>query len=172
MIAIDTNILVYAHRRDSPFYSAAHTALHGLAENRAWAIPWPCLYEFYSVVTHVRRYMPPSTPRQAIDQIEAWMASPYLQILGESALAWPTLRGVIMAGRPTGRQIHETKIVALCLQYGVRELWTADRDFSRYPQLRIVNPLIPTTAGEPRARYRLKSAPAGKRKTAAHLRSR
>jgi hypothetical protein len=148
---------VYAHRRDSPFYLAAHSALHALAENRAWAIPWPCLYEFYSVVTHRRRYAPPSTSRQAIDQIEIWMSSPYLQILGESALAWPTLRGVVLAGRTAGLEIHDAKIVALCLQHGVRELWTADRDFSRYPQLRIVNPLIPTTAGESRARYRSRS---------------
>jgi len=171
MIAIDTNILVYAHRAESPFYVIARTVLSELAQNRAWVIPWPCLYEFYSVVTHPRRYAPPSTPRQAIDQIEIWMESPYLQILGESRLAWPTLRDLILASRPVDGQIHDAKIVALCLQHGVSELWTADRDFSRYPQLRTVNPLIPTAASEPRARYRIKSA-AATRKTAARPRAR
>jgi toxin-antitoxin system PIN domain toxin len=171
MIAIDTNILVYAHRMESPFNAAAYAAMSEIARTRAWAIPWPCLYEFYSVVTHPRVYAPPSTHRQVIDQIETWLASPYLQVLGEGEVAWPTLRDLIQASRPVGGQIHDAKIAALCLHHGVRELWTADRDFSRYPQLRTVNPLIPTAAGEPPGRYRLKSATASRR-MAAHPRSR
>lgn len=171
MIAIDSNILIYAHRMESPFNTVAYTALTELAQTRAWAIPWPCLYEFYSVVTHPRRYAPPSTPRQAVVQIETWMASPYLQILTESALAWSTLRDLIVKSRPAGLQIHDAKIAALCLQHGASELWTVDRDFSRYPQLRVVNPLIATSANEPRARYRLKPA-VEKRRTAAHPRAR
>ncbi len=53
MIAIDTNLLVYAHRRESQAHGVAFGILRTLAEgDSAWAIPWPCCYEFLSVVTN------------------------------------------------------------------------------------------------------------------------
>ncbi len=46
MIAIDTNILVYARRREAPHHEAARRLLVELAEGQAgWVIPWPCIYE-------------------------------------------------------------------------------------------------------------------------------
>jgi hypothetical protein len=42
----------------------------------------------------------------------------------------------------TGPAVHDARVAALCLAHGVRELWTADRDFSRFPRLRAVNPLL------------------------------
>jgi hypothetical protein len=72
MIAVDTNILVYAHRLDSEWNEKAFSCLVKLAVSPAvWAIPWPCLHEFFAVVTHARIYDPPSTPEQAVAQIEA-----------------------------------------------------------------------------------------------------
>ena len=60
LIAVDTNLLVYAHREDSPWHDAAYRSLVGLAEGRTpWAIPWPCLHEFLAIVTHPRIYSPP-----------------------------------------------------------------------------------------------------------------
>jgi len=45
--AIDTNILVYAHREDSLFHEAAFRRVVELAEGPAtWAIPWSCVHEF------------------------------------------------------------------------------------------------------------------------------
>jgi predicted nucleic acid-binding protein len=55
LIAVDTNILVYAHRAESPHFARASAWLKRLAEGRSvWAIPWPCLHEFLSVVTNPR----------------------------------------------------------------------------------------------------------------------
>ena len=52
MIAVDTNLLVYAHRRESDLHEAAYAVLRSLAEgDMGWAIPWPCCYEFFSIVT-------------------------------------------------------------------------------------------------------------------------
>ncbi|WP_201407984.1 hypothetical protein, partial [Mycobacterium intracellulare] len=77
MIAVDTNILVYAHRRDAEFHAVAAPTVKALAEGRpAWAIPWPCLHEFFAICTHPKIYNPPSTRSQAIAQIDAWLASP------------------------------------------------------------------------------------------------
>lgn len=143
MIAIDTNVLVHAHRRDSRWHSRASGCVRGLAEGRAaWAIPWPCLHEFLAVVTHPRVYAPPSTLASAIEQVDAWMASPTLVLLGETRDHWSILRGQLTAGRVHGPMVHDARIAAICKGHGVRELLTADRDFGRFPSLTTRNPLV------------------------------
>ncbi len=143
MIAVDTNLLVYAHREDAAFHDAALARLTELAEGTAaWAIPWPCLHEFYAIVTHPRIYAPPSPPARAIDQIEAWLESPSLALLAESPGHWPALKPLLARARAQGPVIHDARIAALCLQHGVKTLWTADRDFARFQPLRTVNPLV------------------------------
>jgi hypothetical protein len=142
VIAIDTNILVYAHRRDSPWHSSAAKAVASLAEGRArWALPWPCVHEFFGVVTHPRIYDPPSGVDAAVDQIDAWLASPTVELIGEEAGYWETLRSALQAGKIVGPRVHDARIAALCELHGIRELWTADRDFSRFPGVPAKNPL-------------------------------
>jgi len=143
VIAVDTNILVYAHREDSSWHEAACRVVTELAEARSpWAIPWPCIYEFLAIVTHPRIYNPPTPLPLALDQVDAWMESPSLVLLAESEGGWGHLRGLLAAGQVTGPQVHDARIAALCRQHGVNELWTADRDFSRYPGLPVRNPLV------------------------------
>jgi uncharacterized protein len=143
VIAVDTNILVYAHREDSPFHEAAFRRVVELAEGPAtWAIPWPCLHEFLAIVTHPRIYAPPTPLDRALDQVDAWLESPTLAVLAESTTHWLTLRTLLAGGRIAGAQVHDARVAALCRQHGVRELWSADRDFSRFPGLAVVNPVV------------------------------
>jgi toxin-antitoxin system PIN domain toxin len=143
VIAVDTNVLVYAHRRDSEFHRAAAAKVRELAEGRApWALPWPCLHEFFSIVTHPRIYDPPSQVDQALDQIDAWLETASAVLLAEGETYWPRLRDLLADGKISGPAVHDARIAALCLTHGVQALWTADRDFTRFPRLRTVNPLI------------------------------
>ena len=143
MIALDTNLLVYAHRRESTFHDKARQLVTSLAASgSAWAIPWPCVHEFYGVVTNVRAFKPASTLAQASAQVSVWMASPSLVLLHEGVDHWAALQPLLVAGRVVGGQIHDTRIAAVCIEHGVRELWSADRDFNRFPGLTVRNPLI------------------------------
>lgn len=143
MIALDTNLLVYAHRRDSAFHEPAARLIRGLAESpAAWAIPWPCIHEFYSTATHPRIYNPPSTPDEAITQLDAWLGSPSLVLLHEAGSYWSELRPMLHSGKVRGPMVHDARIAALCRLHGVRELWSADRDFGRFPELSVRNPLV------------------------------
>ncbi len=145
MIAVDTNILVYAHRADSPFHQAAAARLAGLASSELpWALPWPCLHEFFAIVTHPKIYSPPTPVAACLSQIDAWLEAPSLVLLSESTGHWPTLRALVRAARVVGPQVHDARIAALCVQHAVSELWTADRDFSRFPQIKTTNPLVQT----------------------------
>lgn len=143
MIAVDSNILVYAHREDSPWHDVAFARVAELAEGAApWAIAWPCVHEFLAIVTHLRIYAPPTPLDKAIDQVEAWLESPSLVLLSESEDYWLQLRSVIQAGRVSGPQIHDARVAALCRHHGISELWTADRDFGRFSGLNVRNPLV------------------------------
>lgn len=143
MIAVDTNLLVYAHRQDSPWFDAARQALQPLVEGTAtWAIPWPCLHEFLAISTHPKIYQPPTELPRALEQVSALLDSPSLMLLSEPAGYWPVLSRLLAAGQVTGGKVHDARIAALCLCHGVAELWSADRDFSRFPELKTRNPLI------------------------------
>jgi toxin-antitoxin system PIN domain toxin len=143
VIAVDTNILVYAHREDSEWHQAAYQRLAVLAEGRAaWAIPWPCIHEFLAIVTHPKIFTPPTPLARALGQVDAWIESPSLVLLAESQVHWERLRSLLLAGKITGPKVHDARIAALCLQHGVKQLWSADRDFGRFSALTVANPLI------------------------------
>jgi toxin-antitoxin system PIN domain toxin len=143
VIAVDTNLLVYSHREDAQFHLAARGLIDTLRHQSApWAIPWPCVHEFIGIVTHPRIYQPPTPLNKALAALQMWQAGDNLQLLAESPGYFEKLRGLAVAAKLSGPRIHDARIAALCLHHGVRELWTADRDFSMFPQIRTRNPLL------------------------------
>jgi len=142
MVAVDTNVLVYAHRQDSVWYGRADAVVQALAEGpAAWAIPWPCLYEFLAIVTHPRIYRPPTPLKDALIQVSHWLESPTLVLLHEGEGFWETAQTLLGRSAAQGGLVHDARVAALCLHHGVRTLFTADRDFSRFPGLKTENPL-------------------------------
>jgi hypothetical protein len=143
VIAVDTNVLVHAHRSESPWNGRAWEAVRSLAEGaEPWALPWPCVHEFLAVVTHPRIFAPPTPVETAASQVDALLASPTIVLLGEREDHWARLRSAVVAGRIDGPRVHDARVAVLCLSHGVRELWTADRDFQRFPSLVTRNPLV------------------------------
>jgi toxin-antitoxin system PIN domain toxin len=143
LIALDTNILIYALREESTWHEPATRRLCELAEGRAtWAIPAPCLQEFLAIATHPRIFSPPTPLGIAIEFTQAVLESPTLVVLSESEGYWSLLHGLLRSSNVAGPKVHDARIAALCLHNGVAELWTADRDFGRFPQLPVRNPLV------------------------------
>jgi toxin-antitoxin system PIN domain toxin len=143
MIAVDTNLLVYAHRPGAEWNEEAFELLRSLAERpQPWAIPFPCVHEFLRNVTDPRIYTQPTPLLVALEQIGIWLESPTLRLLAEGGRHIELLTKVAVDGRVTGAKIHDARVATICIDHGVRELWTADRDFSRFPSLRTHNPLV------------------------------
>ena len=143
MIALDTNLLVYAHREDAEWHDRAASAVSGLAEGpNAWAIPWPCVHEFLAIVTHPRIFKTPTPTELALGQIDAWFESPSLVVLSENDAYLDVLRDLLVTARAVGPRVHDARVAALCVSHGVQELWTSDRDFSAFPRLKRRNPLV------------------------------
>jgi toxin-antitoxin system PIN domain toxin len=138
--AVDTNVLVYSEVVSSEHHRAARRLLTELAEGPVtWAIPWPCVYEFLRVVTHSRVFAPPVPLEIALHDLGQILASPTLVLLSETERHAEVMTAVVKESRATGNLIHDAQIAALCIEHGVSELLTGDRDFSRFP-LRVLNP--------------------------------
>ena len=142
MIAVDTNVLVYAHRRETAEFGVARETVRRLAEGtERWAIAWPCIYEFFGVVTNRKIWKDKASDQcQAWDQVRAWISSPALTLLSEPADFTDVLQPLVCRDRVRGPVVHDARIAALCLAHGVDALISRDRDFSLFPELRLVDP--------------------------------
>ena len=154
MIAVDTNLLVFAHRVDSPWHEAAKRCLEDLVQSGGeWAIPWSCLHEFLAIVTHPAIFKPPTPLEAALGQVDAWLEAPSLVMLGEANEHWAAIRSLLLDSKVVGPMIHDARIASVCLQHDA-ELWSADRDFGRFAALKVHNPLVAERVSERASRYR------------------
>lgn len=143
MIAVDTNILIYAHRTEAPGHDEARTALESLGQVREpWTVPWPCVHEFLAIVTHPRIWSPPTPLPVALDAVRGWFESTEFEPVGEGPAHLDVLARLLTSGAAIGPKVHDGRIAAICEAHGVRELWSADRDFGRFAALTVVNPLV------------------------------
>jgi uncharacterized protein len=155
MIALDTNILVYARREEAIHHVSAKRLFLGLVAGAdPWAIPWPCIYEFLRVITHPRVFVPPTPLATALDDLDRLFDTPSLSMLGEGPVHPAHLRRMMEAGVAKGNLAHDAHIAALLREHGVREFWTTDRDFTRFPGIALRNPFVGDEVHETRVRYR------------------
>ena len=138
MIAVDTNVLVYAHRREVPQHERARGLLAELADGDAlWAIPVFCLGEFLRVVTHPSILKPPTRTADAVRAIEALLHSASLRVLVPGERYPRLLLNLVTTSRVSGNLVFDGQIAASCLEHGVRTLVSNDRDFSRFPEIQL-----------------------------------
>jgi len=142
VVALDSNILIYAHRREYPDHARAGRAIAEATAGARWALPWPVAHEFVRNVTDGRIYASPTPLADALAIIGALLAMPGAHAIGETPDHWERLAPLAMQGGTVAARIHDARIAAICLAHGVSELLTADRDFGRFPKLRTRNPLV------------------------------
>jgi toxin-antitoxin system PIN domain toxin len=140
-MAVDTNVLACAHRAESPHHAECLALLRRLAEGmEAWALPVFCVGEFLRVVTHPRVFDPPSRFEQAGAWLARLLESPSLRILHPGDRFVALLLEQARRGDARGNLVFDAQIAAVCLEHGVDRLATRDRDFARFPSLRIIEP--------------------------------
>jgi toxin-antitoxin system PIN domain toxin len=143
VIAVDTNVLVYAHRQDSAHHAVARAAVERLVNGPGTVgVPWPVVHEFLAVVTHPRIYQPATTVAVAGAAMAALLGAPKVHVLGEGAEHFALLTRLLGAGPVVGARVHDARVAAICIAHGVEGLWSADRDFSWFPELKVINPLV------------------------------
>ena len=138
MIAIDTDILIYARRGETELHSAAASRLVALAKGvERWALPVFCVAEFLRVVTHHRVFNPPSSIQQAVAFLEDVFAAPNCDVVRPAPEFLELLVAAARKANARGNRILDAKIAALCREHGIGTILTNDRDFARFEPLQV-----------------------------------
>ena len=133
MIAVDTNVLIHAHREELPKHRAALERLEALAgSGEAWSIPVFCLGEFLRVVTHRRLFDPPHSATEACEALARLLSAGNVRVLRPGPGYPERLAEAVREVGATGNLVFDAQIVALCRDCGVSVLVTEDRDFDRF----------------------------------------
>ncbi len=139
MIAVDTNVLVHAHRQGSSHHEAAAAWLRRLAEGAApWGLPVFVLGEFVRVVTHPRLFAEPSPLAVALDYLGALLESPTARLLVPGPRYAELFAGQATAAEARGNLVFDAQIAAVCVEAGAGRLLTRDRDFHRFPSVEVL----------------------------------
>ncbi|MDE0309711.1 MAG: PIN domain-containing protein [Acidiferrobacterales bacterium] len=137
MIAVDTNILVYAHNKFSKYHETAKAEICFLAESSIrWGIPLHCIGEFLRVITHRKVFENPFTVDEAVTALNRLLESPSLKLLYPTSDYLSLLSVAMTEVNATGNLVHDAQIVAVCRGNGVTALLTEDRDFDLFTRFR------------------------------------
>lgn len=136
MIAVDTNVLIYADREDAALHDVAARALRTLSEGAAaWALPVFRIGEYLRVVTHLRVFEKPTPVSDALGSVDSLLESPSVRLLAPGPSFLRLLRDSIEVSAASGNLVFDAMIAAVCLEHGARTLLTEDRDFARFPAI-------------------------------------
>jgi len=136
VIAVDTNMFIYAHGEEFPLHKKALKKIKELAEGwEPWSPPVFCLTEFLRIVTHPRLFYPPSDLRDALEVLNNLLKSPSLVLLRPGQNFWAFLNDIVMKADARGNLVFDAQIVAVCKEYGIRGLLSEDRDFTRFKDI-------------------------------------
>lgn len=141
MKAVDTNVLVYAHRADLPQHSTAQRALSQLVNSgEPWFIAWPSAYEFFRLVTHPKIFLTPSSRKVALKVLSSLREDSGAEFLGHGPSQLEKLELLANQVNAQGNFIFDVQIAAILVEHGVSEIITNDSDFLRFKDLTVINP--------------------------------
>ena len=146
MLAVDTNVLVYAADIDSPFHAPCRQWIE-IQRRRpdAWYTTWGILYEFLRVITHPRVLRRPWSAAAAWDFVTALLASPALGILVATPRHADVANEVIRElPHLAGNLMHDAHTAILMREHGIHRICTRDTDFSQFPFLEVIDPIRPS----------------------------
>jgi uncharacterized protein len=138
---VDTNLLVYAHVPALPQHAAAKRWFEvALLEDEPVGLAWVSVLGFVRVVTNPRIFRVPLLVDRAVEVVDEWLQQQAVEIVLPTPRHWPTLRQMLSAGKAGGALTTDAHIAALALEHGAT-IYSTDRDFLKFPNARVVNPL-------------------------------
>ena len=138
--SVDANVLLYASDRDSPWHRRASDFLAACSVRpELFCLAWPTLMAYLRISTHSRIFSTPLTTREAEANVEALLALPRVRVLGEGEGFWSAYRDVTDVP-VRGNLVPDAHLAAVLLEHGVELLYSRDRDFLKFPKLRVEDP--------------------------------
>jgi len=139
---VDTNVLVYAHYRQSEHHVASKALLsRAQAGAIALCVASQVLAEFYSVITNQRRVSPPFEPDEAVEALARLLAMPGISLVPLAADVPRLWIGLAREHAARGPRIFDLQLVATMLANGVRRIYTYDRaHFEPFSEIEVLLP--------------------------------
>ncbi|MBI3929951.1 MAG: type II toxin-antitoxin system VapC family toxin [Armatimonadetes bacterium] len=141
MILLDANLLLYAYDQESPKHQRAREILEGLLNSSDLVgLPWTSVWAFLRIATHGQIFAAPMSPDEACEAVSSWCQCPNVRLLSPGERHWDHLQLLVQTGQIRGALVMDAVLAAIAAEYG-GEIWTSDRDFSRFEGIRWRNPL-------------------------------
>lgn len=138
---VDVNVLLYASDRESPVHAAAAAFLRERAKDPdIFCLTWPVIMGYLRLATHPRVFEKPLAPRAAVDNIAALLSLPRCRVVSEPDQFLEVYRGIADEVAARGNLVPDAHVAALARAHGIRTIYTRDRDFRKFPFLRVVDP--------------------------------
>lgn len=142
MIVLDANLLIYSYDTESYHHKKSRAWVEKVfSDTEPIGLPWQTVCAFLRVITNRRLSGSRLTVEDAVQIVEEWLDQPNVQIIVAGDHHWSLLKQVIVEGQASGPLVSDAELAALTIEYG-GVLYTADRDFARFPGLRWKNPLV------------------------------
>jgi len=140
VIVLDANLLLYSYDPGSPHHKAARGWIEqAFSGGELVGIPWQTVGTFLRIVTNSKLGQRVILDR-AVEVVDGWLEQPNVRLLTPGERYWIVLRQMITEGQARGPLVSDAQLAALAIEHG-GVLHTTDRDFSRFPGLRWINPL-------------------------------
>ena len=141
MILLDANILIYSYNRQAPQSLVIQNWLEQLLEgHETVALTWPVLWAFVRVITNSRVWDTPTTAADALEVVREWMAHPNVVLVEPGRRHLEILQEIIIQNGASGPLVSDAVLAAIAMEHGAT-LASTDQDFSRFENLRWINPL-------------------------------
>ena len=141
MILLDANLLLYAYNASFPQHERARQWLEEvLSGTQPVGLPWATVLAFLRIATHPRAFESPLSPDEALASVASWLERPVVAVVQPTERHWVLLSRLVADSRARGPAVMDAHLAALALEHGA-VLCTTDRDFRRFPGLRVHDPL-------------------------------
>jgi hypothetical protein len=141
VIVFDANLLLYAYNSAAPNHTRARLCVEdAFSGTEAVGLPWQTVSAFLRIITNRQLAGDRLSMEEAAAVVEEWAATPVIHLLAPGDRHWAFFRRMLLEGQASGPLTTDAELAAVTMEYG-GVLYTTDRDFTRFPGLKWVNPL-------------------------------
>jgi toxin-antitoxin system PIN domain toxin len=139
--SLDANILIYASNKDSAHYEQAIDFLGDcMSEPDPLYLCWPTVFAYLRIATHPSIFASPLSPDEAIRNIESLRLASHVRFISEGEDFWSCYEQSCEGLNARGNLVPDAHIAALLREQGVQRIYSRDRDFLKFPFLKVVDP--------------------------------
>lgn len=141
-IFLDTNLIVYAINKDSPYHAKATALMEAIGEGKLeTCLSLQVLGEFYATATNPKKIEKTLTPEEAVTVIEGLLRTDTILKLYPKQETLKLTLDLVKRYQLKSLDFFDAQIAATMLDNGVTTIYTVnEQDFAAFQEIKAVNP--------------------------------